>query len=46
MAAMSALQWFAFVYLPIGVTIFGALLALVGVKLIERADRGKPRAAE
>jgi hypothetical protein len=46
MAAMTELQWFAFVYLPIGVTIFGALVALVGVQLIERADRRKPRAAE
>ena len=44
---MTELQWFAFVYLPVGVTIFGALIALVGVGLlIERADRRKPRAAE
>jgi hypothetical protein len=44
MAAMTELQWFAFVILPIGVTVFGALVAVVGVKLIERADRRKPAA--
>ena len=44
--ACTELQWFAFVYLPVGVTIFGALFALVGVQLIERADCRKPRAAE
>jgi hypothetical protein len=43
---MTDLQWFAFVYLPIGVCVFGALLAVVGVKLINLADRRKPRAAE
>jgi hypothetical protein len=44
MAAMTDLQWFAFVILPIGVTVFGALLAVVGVKLINHADRRKPAA--
>ena len=36
---MTDLQWFAFVVLPIGVTVFGALLAAAGVGLINRADR-------
>jgi hypothetical protein len=42
---MTDVQWFAFVYLPIGVTMFGALLAVVGVKLIELADRRHKTAA-
>jgi hypothetical protein len=42
---MTDLQLFAFVYLPIGVCVFGALLAVVGVKLINLVDRQKPRAA-
>lgn len=42
---MTNLQWFAFVWLPIGVTVFGGLLALVGVRLIERADK-RSHAAE
>ena len=41
---MTDLQWFAFVILPIGVTVFGALLAVVGVKLINQADHRKPAA--
>ena len=32
-------EWFAFVLLPIGVTLLGALLTGVGLKLIDRADR-------
>ena len=40
-------EWFAFVLLPIGVTLLGALLTGVGLKLIDRADRparaSKPR---
>ena len=44
---MTDLQWFAFVYLPLGVCVFGAALAVIGVKLIELADRReKPRPAE
>ena len=43
---MTELQLFAFVYLPIGVCAFGALLAVVGVKLINLVDQQKPRAAE
>jgi hypothetical protein len=38
------LQWFAFVILPICVGVFGAVLASVGVKLINHADRRKPAA--
>jgi hypothetical protein len=41
---MTELQWFAFVILPIAVTVFGAALAWGGVKLIDRADRRKPAA--
>jgi hypothetical protein len=41
---MTDLQWFAFVILPIGVTLFGTMLAVVGIKLIDRADRRKPTA--
>ena len=36
---MTDLQWFAFVILPLGVTILGAPLAGVGYAPIERADR-------
>ena len=36
---MTDLQWFAFVVLPVRVTVFGALLAAAGVGLINRADR-------
>jgi hypothetical protein len=43
-AALTGLQWFAFVIPPIAVTVFGALLAWASVKLIDRADRGKPAA--
>jgi hypothetical protein len=43
---MTDVQLFAFVYLPIGVCVFSALLAVVGVKLINLVDRQKPRAAE
>ena len=32
-------ELFAFVLLPIGVTLLGALLTGVGLKLIDRADR-------
>jgi hypothetical protein len=38
------LQWFAFVILPICVGVFGTVLASVGVKLINHADRRKPAA--
>ena len=38
------LQWFAFVILPVAVGVFGALLAVVGVKLINHADDRKPAA--
>ena len=31
---MSGLQWFAFVYLPLSVAVFGALFAAVTVGLI------------
>jgi hypothetical protein len=41
---MTDLQWFAFVILPIAVTVFGAVLAMVGVKLIDRADRHRSAA--
>jgi hypothetical protein len=34
---MTSLQWFAFVILPVAVTLFGGLLAIVGVKLIDLA---------
>jgi len=36
---MLDVEWFAFVLLPTGVTLLGALLTLVGLKLIDRADR-------
>jgi hypothetical protein len=42
--AVTDLQWFAFVILPICVGVFGAVLASVGVKLINHADRQKPAA--
>jgi hypothetical protein len=38
---MTHLQWFAFVILPIGVT--GAVLAVVGIKLIGRDYRRRAR---
>lgn len=38
---MTDLQMFAFVYLPIGVSMFGVLLALVGVKLINLVEPEK-----
>jgi hypothetical protein len=41
---MTDLQWFAFVILPVGVTVFGGLLALLGIKLIDLADRHKSAA--
>jgi hypothetical protein len=41
---MTSLQWFAFVILPVAVTLFGGLLAIVGVKLIDLADRRHPAA--
>jgi len=41
---MTDLQWFAFIILLLRVTVFGALLAVVGVKLINHADRRKPAA--
>jgi hypothetical protein len=34
---MTDLQWFAFVYLPIGACVFGALRAVGGGKLIDLA---------
>jgi hypothetical protein len=44
---MTDLQWFAFVYLPLGVCVFGALIAAIGVGLIEATERrGKQRPAE
>ena len=43
---MTDLQWFAFVYLPIGVTVFGGVLAWGGLKLINLADRRHKPAAE
>jgi hypothetical protein len=43
---MTEIQWFAFVYLPIGVAAFGALLAVVGMKLINLADEHGKSAAE
>jgi hypothetical protein len=43
---MTDLQLFAFVYLPLGVTVFGVVLAWVGVKLIDLADRRHKAAAE
>jgi uncharacterized membrane protein (DUF441 family) len=42
--AVTDLQWFAFVILAVAVGIFGALLAVVGVKLINHADHRKPAA--
>ena len=36
---MTDLQWFALIYLPIGVCLFGMLLAAAGVALINLADR-------
>ena len=41
---MTDLQWFAFVILPICIGVFGAMVAVVGVKLINHADRRKPAA--
>jgi len=38
------LQWFAFVILPICIGVFGAMVAVVAVKLINHADRRKPAA--
>jgi hypothetical protein len=38
------LQWFAFVILPICVGVFGVIVGVVGVKLINHADRRKPTA--
>ena len=38
---MTDLQLFAFVYLPIGVAVFGVLLGVIGRKLIDLADRQK-----
>ena len=35
---MTDVQWFAFVYLPLGVTVFGALVAGGGLGLINLAD--------
>ena len=35
---MTDLQWFAFVVLPVRVTVFGAWFAAAGVGLINRAD--------
>ena len=43
---MTDLQWFAFVYLPLAVTVFGGLLAFVGVKLIDLADHHGRNPAE
>jgi len=36
---LTDLQTFAFLYLPLGVCVFGALLAAAGVTLITWADR-------
>ncbi len=36
---MTDLHWLAFIYLPIGVCLFGALLATAGVALVKLADR-------
>ena len=36
---MSAIEWYWFVYAPLGVVIFGSLLAGIGVWLIEWASR-------
>lgn len=36
---MTDLEWFAFVYLPLGVTVFGCVLAAAGGWLINRADQ-------
>jgi hypothetical protein len=41
---MTDLQWFAFLILPTGVTLFGTMPAVVGIKLIDRAGRRKPAA--
>jgi len=43
---MTDIQWFAFVILPVGVAVVGAVLAVVGVKLINLADHGQRHAAE
>lgn len=43
---MTDLQWFAFVYLPIGVAVFGVLLGVAGRKLIDLADRHHKAGAE
>ena len=43
---MNDIQLFAFVYLPIGVLIYGCLLGWVGMKLINWADRRRERAAD
>jgi hypothetical protein len=43
---MTDLQWFAFVILPLGVTVFGALLTWVGLTLIDLADRHRKAPAE
>jgi len=40
---MSPIEWYWLVYAPIGVTVLGLLLAWIGVKLIEWADRRSDR---
>ena len=46
--AMTDLQWFALIYLPIGVCLFGMLLAAAGVapdkRAADRQDRQRPTA--
>lgn len=41
---MTDIQWFAFVILPLGVSILGTLLAGIVYALIQRADRKKTAA--
>ena len=43
---MTPLEWYWFVYAPIGVMVFGALLAGIGVRLIEWADQRSKRDGE
>ena len=36
---MTELEWFAFVILPLGISVFGALFAVLMVVIIKRGDR-------
>lgn len=40
---MTPIEWYWLVYAPLGVTVFGALLGGIGVRLIEWAERRRDR---